>query len=396
MPVLPFAAVAFSIFGALLVLVGASQAGLSRALGLDLAQTGLLGSALVLGICAGVLIAGPLVDRFARRPIFLLAVLLTAISLGGVTETMGFPRAVVHVLLAGLGGGLYETVLNTIAIERSGERSVRVLTLLHSAATLGAILTPLVVGGLAAASGATAGTPVFLLVFRGVGAAHLVLGLGALGVPFGRPARGADARRSGEPRASVMNPALAALCVASFAYLGVESAITVFAIPYASEGLGLDPQRGRWAISLFWLGLLAGRIVFAARALPDDARVAGWAGGGAALVWGLGIALDFTHLEALTAVTGFALGGVFPLLVALAGRRASEAPGTAISLVAGLGSLGGFAVPWVTGVVGDRAGIRAAMGGLVALCVVIALSAVYSERLHRARKEPVSGHAPRE
>ena len=352
-------------------------------LGLDLAQTGLLGSVVVLGIGVGVLIAGPLVDRFARRPLFLLSVLVTAISLGSVTATMGFRRAVVHALLAGLGGGVYETILNTVAIEQSGERSVRVLTLLHSGATLGAMLTPLAVGALATASGAAGETAGFLVVFRGVGAAHLVLAVAALGVSFGRPSRGVDARQSGEPRTSVLNPALAALCVASFAYIGVESALTVFSIPYASEGLGLDPERGRRAISLFWLGLLLGRIVFAARVGPDDARVAGLAGTGAALVWGVGVSLGLAHLEILTALTGFALGGVFPLLIALAGRRSMDAPGRAVGLVAGLGSLGGFAVPWVTGIVGDLAGIRLAMLGLAAVCIIIALGAVCSERLYR-------------
>jgi hypothetical protein len=46
----------------------------------------------------------------------------------------------------------------------------------------------------------------------------------------------------------------------AFAYVGVESAVTMFAVPYASGGLGLDAERGRKAIGVFWLGLLVGRL----------------------------------------------------------------------------------------------------------------------------------------
>jgi hypothetical protein len=53
---------AFLVFGVVLVLVGANQAALARDLALDLSRSGLLGSALVLGIGMGVVGAGPLVD----------------------------------------------------------------------------------------------------------------------------------------------------------------------------------------------------------------------------------------------------------------------------------------------------------------------------------------------
>jgi MFS family permease len=56
--VLPLCFSAFLAFGAVLVLLGANQASLAAELGLDLAQSGLLASALALGLGAGVVIAG--------------------------------------------------------------------------------------------------------------------------------------------------------------------------------------------------------------------------------------------------------------------------------------------------------------------------------------------------
>jgi fucose permease len=376
-PFFPLAATCFALFGALLVLVGSSQDELARALDLDLTRTGLLGSAVVLGVGIGVLAAGPLVDRLERRGLFLAALVITALALGSVTASMSFPRAIVHVLLAGLGGGLYETVLNTSTVERYRERAVRALTLLHAAATAGAVALPFAVSALVAWHPALDWT----VPFRLLGAAHLGVALLAAPLRLERPAR--QAKRGGsESGAKIMTPALAALCVASFAYVGVESAITLFSIPYATEGLALDPERGRRAISFFWLGLLIGRLGFAARPPSDDARPAALAGVLAAAVVIAGVAFRWTHLEVFLATIGFTLGGVFPLLVALAGRRVPHAPGTAVGLVAGLGSLGGMAIPWMTGLAGDRVGISVAIGGLGLWCVVVAGSAMLAQRSH--------------
>jgi fucose permease len=375
LPFPAFASLSFALLGAQLVVVGASQDALAAALGLDLSQTGLVGASLVLGLGIGVLAAGPLVDRFERRPLFLLAVVLSAVALCNVDSEMGFARAVVLVLLAGLGAGLYETILNTVCVERYAERSVRIVTLLHAAATAGAVALPLAISYLRAAGPGED----FSLVFRLLGAAYLGLAVLALPQAFGRPRPAAEA---GATRRSerLLTPGLLALCIASFCYVGIESTLTVFAIPYAADGLGLDPERGRHAISLFWLGLFGGRLAFAVRAPRDDARPAALAGALATAMLGAGVGLGWSAVEVLFCALGFVLAHVFPLLVAVAGRRAPGATGSAVGLVAGLGSVGGFAIPWSTGLVGDHAGIALAIGSLTFWCAVLGGSAILAER----------------
>lgn len=371
----PFATLSFALFGALLVLVGITQDELALAIDLDLSRSGLLASSLVLGIGAGVLAAGPLVDRLPRRMLFGVSAGAVGLALLTVDASMGFSRALAHLLVAGMGGGLYETLLNTETIERYQERAVRMMTLLHAATTVGAMAAPLLVNVLTGAGLANDWT----MIFRLIGAAHLVLVAFALVTPFSEPTRQIPVQVK---RERVLTPGLAALCVASFAYVGVESALTAFSIPYAVEALDLAPERGRTAISTLWLGLLAGRLVFAWRVKTDSssARPAILAGGTAAAALFAGVALQWTAIEVLVAIVGFALGSVFPMLVALAGRRTPHATGSAVGLVAGLGSLGGFAIPWLTGVAGDRIGIAAAIGGLSLWCVVVAFAALFAER----------------
>jgi fucose permease len=229
------------------------------------------------------------------------------------------------------------------------------------------------------------GSPDWTTAFRIVGIAHLVLGALAWVTPLSAvqaPPPSAEPGDGSRPR--VLTATLAFLCLAAFAYLGIESAITGLAIPYAEDALGLPADRGRGAISLFWLGLLAGRLVFAIRAGEiDDARFATASGGVAAIAISVGVVLAWGQVELLFSGLGFALGGVFPLLVALAGRRTPQATATGVAVVAGIGSAGGFVVPWVTGIVGDAAGIAIAMGTLGLWCALIAIAAILAETSRR-------------
>ena len=115
---LPLCFAAFLCFGFVLVLLGSNQADLARDLGLDLSDTGLLGSALAGGIGIGVVAAGPLFDRHRRRPLFAGSALLAGAALLGVDATMGFHRALVQLVLAGVGTGAYDTFISAAVLER--------------------------------------------------------------------------------------------------------------------------------------------------------------------------------------------------------------------------------------------------------------------------------------
>ena len=67
-------------------------------------------------------------------------------------------------------------------------------------------------------------------------------------------------------------------------------------------------------------------------------------------------------------------------MIALAGQRAPGAEGTAAGLVAGIGGLGGFVVPWLTGAIGDRVGVSFAYGSIACWCLVAALGAFIAQR----------------
>jgi fucose permease len=164
--------------------------------------------------------------------------------------------------------------------------------------------------------------------------------------------------------------ALLPWALAAFAYVGLETALSVFAVPHA-QSAGFAAERGLRALSGFWLGLLLARVGFAALRRPARLRQLRLAGGAGALVLGIGACVALPP-EALFCAAGLALGVVFPLLVSFAGEAAPLRRATAVGIVVGAGSLGGFLVPWAAGALGDRFGTPAVLALLAVLALAIA------------------------
>jgi len=362
---IPLALGTFLLFGGVLVLVGASQAPLARALGLDLAGSGLLAAALSLGLGAGIVGAGPLADRWPRRPLFVGACAAGAVALALAGRLPGLPGALAVLGVTGLAAGALQTLANASLVDRYGDAAARPLAGVHLGATAGAILGPPLLGALAKLGDWTLG-------FRALGGAFALLGIWGLAVSHPPPSRPPE-------RAPIPWRALAPVAAMAGCYVGVETALTVFAVPWAAA-LDLSEARGLRAISAFWAGLLVGRAALAWRGgASRPARVGGRALGGAALL-AAALLLELTQLEVALAAVGAALGAVFPLLIALAARRAPDARGTAVGIVAGAGAVGGFCIPWLAGTLGDALGVRAGLASLVLWSLALAALAFAAAR----------------
>jgi len=375
----------FACFGLVLVLIGANQAEIAADLGLDLAQSGLLASALAAGLGVGVVGAGPLFDRAPRRPLFVASMLLAATALLGVDPGVSYPRLLLHFGAIGVGIGAYDTFISALIVERHREHAARPMVIVHAAATLGAMVGPLLFGLLTETRHWTAS-------FWWTGAAHLAIAALALCVGFPRPMHRSGTRTAARTdprlRAILRSRAILPFAVIAFAYVGVEACMTLFAVPYARASLELPEALGRAAISGFWCGLLLGRLAVAA--LPG--RIGPGLLVGAGILAGAcltaGVASESPHVVALFGLTGGVLGGVFPVMIALVGHQFPGAPGTAAGLAAGAGALGGLLVPWLTGWLGDAFGIAVALGSLGIWSLAIAAGGGAALRLPPPRIRP--------
>ena len=97
--------------------------------------------------------------------------------------------------LAGVGIGLYDTLINAVVVQRYRERAARPMLAVHSAATIGAMLGPPLVGWIAAAHHFTAS-------FAAAGWAHVAIAAWAACVPLPGPGAARPRRRTAKrPRA---------------------------------------------------------------------------------------------------------------------------------------------------------------------------------------------------
>ncbi|MCP4002735.1 MAG: hypothetical protein GY725_00935 [bacterium] len=361
--VLPLGFGAFFLLGVGLVLIGSHQTALAQALDLDLARSGLLAASLTLGLGLGLLGAGPLVDRRPLKPLFLIAASIAGLPLLGIDADSSFVSVWISLALLGLGLGVLETLINSVLGRRGGTSSLRSLILVHSSATVGAVLAPAVFGWIGSHQHWSSG-------FRATGLAFLLLGFAALFARF--PAPGARAISSTQVTRAQNMLKIWPYALMCAAYVGAETALTLFAVPYASTGLALEEGRGLASISSLWLGLLAGRLaLLVLRGLPDARTLMGSGSAGALLI-GLAIVFRVPWLEALYGVIGFCLGGVFPLIMSLTVQRFPEKPGLASGIVAGAGAFGGLVIPWFAGGLGDLVGVHWVLGTVAFWCFVLA------------------------
>lgn len=377
------AVASFLAFGALLVLYGANASELIETLGLDYEEFGRVGAMLSLGLGVGIIVAGPLIDRFPRRPLFLGACGLVLVATTTLGPGTSYGALLAHTVAIGFGAGFYETVLNALIVEDLGPRAPRRLVFVHAAATAAAAATPLLFEAMRSAS------PLFWYdTFRLAGAAHALLILGAVFVPMTGPrghAAPTTATMHAAPRRSDDRRTLYAVCLACFAYVGIESAITLFVADHATTALGLDEARAARTISAFWGGLLVGRLAIGLSPRPiGGGTIAALAAVAAVLVVLFGQGAIGTPEGAMAGV-GFFLGGVFPVMIGLAGLTLPSAPGLAVGLAGGLGSLGGFVVPWTTGTIAQATDLSFGLTTLgLWLGLLVAGGAVAHHRLRDA------------
>lgn len=368
---------AFFALGLVLVLLGVEQADLARDLALSLSAFGLLGALLSLAFGIGLTAAGPLIDRLPRRPFFVTACALAGIALIAVDDQTGQTRLAVHLFLLGLGGGCYVTLFNGVVIDRYRERSAPALAIVHAATTAGAASGPWLIASAQNVLGHG-----WRHAFHALGAVYLCLAL--LGSAFVLPRAAVVPRAQGasrEPRHG-WSPKLLALMTVGFAYVGVETGLTLFAIPWALSQ-GRSPDAGRSAISAFWLGLLAGRLLLVVRRPKPTAAWLTTCGTVGALLVCAALSWSWPLVVAMGAA-GLALGGVYPVMIALTGRHFPGA-GTALGLVAGAGACGGFVLPWISGVAGDAFDARYSIAVLGVGASLIAVGALV---LGRERLDP--------
>jgi predicted MFS family arabinose efflux permease len=320
-------------------------------------------------IGAGALVAmrpaGVWVDRGGRTVLPAICTLFAIAGFLPALPTSPVGLAAVLLLLGAASGSL------DVAINAEGVRSEAVgppvLRLAHGIFSVAAVTAALGAGGLRAAGAGPAG------VF-GVASGVVLAGALATALLDAAPPRREEAARLRDLlRAPWPLVALGSLCALAFF---VEGSWQTWGAVHLQDTLGASAALSAAAPALFAGSAAIGRIAGQGLRAPERLLLTL-----AASLAAAGTAVAATASSAAVALVGIAAAGLgtsicAPTLIAIAGRLARpELRGSAVSVVTTVAYLGFLLGPAAVGVAAHATTLRAALGGVAALALLLALLA---------------------
>ena len=350
---------------------------LSREIEVDFGQTdvglGIFYFVAAAAYAAGSVLGGMATERVGRRPVLVLAATLHAAGLVGLGLAPGWAAILAAGVVRSLGAGGIDGGVNGLIVDLFGNSRGRALSLVHLFYALGAVGAPF----LLAFRSSLGLSWQLVVVATGLATVPLVLLLAVTELVGGRHHAGAD-QRAGQ--SSVLVLPLGVLAVAIGCYVAFSTGVSNWLVRFLGSAPG---GTATLALSLFWAGLMAGRLVSAAIADRFDhvklAIAAAAATSAAVLAAVLAPTLELSIV--LFALAGFAAGPVYPLIMAIGGERFPGRSAAMSGILSAAGIAGSLAYPPLMGVISVTAGLPIAMAGTAVFGASAAVALVIVGRM---------------
>jgi len=376
----PLAGLAFISLGLPDGLLGVAWPSMRATFGVPLDALGALLVATTAGYVASSSSSGRLLHQLTLGALLASSCAVTAAALFGFAAA---PKWIVLLALGavlGIGAGAIDAGVNTYAAIHLGPRA---LNWLHACFGIGAATGPMIMTAVLHAGHAWQRGYVI------VGAAQVALAALFAATSSWWPAAdhasgGAAPDRTAAPVGETLRLPAAWLGVATFfIYSGVESSTGAWTFSLLTIGRHMPTERAGVIVTLFWAGLTGGRLVAAiagARVHVDMLLRLALAGvlTGTTLV-------TLAASDAVTllgvALTGFACGPIFPLLVALTPSRLGRAhAANAVGLQIASSAIALSVLPGVVGVAATAWGIETIPRACLLSAVLLSVGVVAQAR----------------
>ena len=332
--------------------------------------------------------AGHLIKHWGPKPTILLGLVLDVVGLSFfATSPDPLGNALLSALI-GLGQGAVEVGVNWATLRIDTHHTGRPMNLMHGAFAVGAILGPLAVG-LLMQSGLA-----WTVVYRGMA---VIFALLAVLTAFTRlpPAEPSSAEHDEARERLSANPAYWLSFVALFLYVGVELGVSNWVAEYFVAVFAYAPDASAMLVSLFWLGLLAGRfgVPLLYKGSRHDAVLVGLSALATAaiiLLTLLGHATPSPVVinigKALVFLAGLGCSIYYPTVITLLGKCFPHAQSQVIGFAATGGGIGAFVFPFLMSAIAQNWGIRAGFATYGVFAVAMTAVGVWLAVIARQQK----------
>ncbi len=342
--------------------------------GLTAEQLGRISAVTFAGLVGGILLTGPLADRWGGKPFSVLGTLLVCVGLALLGISSGYSMVLCAVFVMGLGAGILDMVLSPIVSALQPHKRTTALNWLHSFYSVGAVITVLI-GGVALRL--EIGWRAISLALIAV---PLVVALGFIHVDL-PPLIPQEGRRT-PIRDLCRDSSFLAISVAIFLGGALELGLAQWLPAYAEMNLGFSRWTGSISLVAFAVAMALGR-VFAGMIGHRVEPIALMLG----CCWTsvvLFVLACFAPWPAVALASSVAVGlagsSLWPSTLGVAADRFPHGGASMFGLLAALGNLGGIFMPWMVGVTADRLSLRLGLATSTVCPLFMALVLLWMQR----------------
>ena len=325
---------------------------------------------------SGSLGGGVVTERLGRRRVLAISAAAHGAGFMALGIAPAWSIALASAIPAGLGAGALDGGVNGLVLDLYPSGRGRALNTLHLVFSLGALASPLVVGRLV-----DAGIPwQVLVVGTGAVAVPVALLFVVVALPHGRRSATPTEQVVRGPGPMALRWPLLTLEFAIACYVASEVGVSSWLVRFLDQ---VPLNLATTSLSLFWAGLAIGRLVAARSADRFDhlqfttvsILIASVALVGAVVVPSVGVSI------VLFGLVGFAFGPVFPMIIAIGGRRYPDRSAAVGGFLTGSAVIGAVIYPPIMGFMSVTIGLGAAMLGTGVLGLACAGSLLLARRL---------------
>lgn len=323
----------------------------------DLSKAGNLFLAMNAMMLVTTLLLGPAIDRFGIRPVILLAPVVVAVAVVWIGYAKTPAGLIAAVMLLGMGGGALNQATNTLIadLHQDPRRKNAALNVLGVFFGFGALFIPFTIGSWLPALG-------IHRILIGAGLLILLPVISAAVLGFPQPRETASTAWSAVAQL-LRQPLVLAFAFLLFFQSGNEFSIGGYLASYLTRELGIPLRLASYALAGYWGALMIVRAVLGRVLLRIRGelliRVSALA------VFICLVLLTMVHSAALgqtiAILLGASIAAIFPTVLGLAGTRYPHCAGTVFGILIGIALLGGMSMPYLTGQIAAKSGIRIAL-----------------------------------
>jgi fucose permease len=354
---------------------------LGRGSPLSAEQLGRIGAVTFIGLVGGILVTGPLADRWGAKIFAVGGNALIAVGLLALRWTTDYQMLLGAAFVGGVGAGILDMILSPIVSSLTrGQSQTRALNVLHSFYCIGAIMT-ILAGSLALRSG---------LGWRSLALwlspMPVAVGVAMCLLPMPSLVEGGMVRIA--TRQLVRQRFFLLTMVAIFLGGAMELGMAYWLPAYAEKSLGYSPWIAGLAFLGFSLAMTLGRLgmMFLPKAV-GAIQLMLFCCVASALLFPIASFSPFPGLAVAACIlVGFTGSCLWPTTLAVAADRYPRGGATMFALLGALGNFGGIFMPWLVGVVADHWGLRWGLASATLCPLAMILILLWMRRLPAAKR----------